>query len=337
MNGVDSITFQTDTPETLIRAVLGEGLSIRQRRPVGGGSINRTEVLHLSNGTHLFLKSNSARHRGLFTEEARGLLALSTADGPGVPQPLAVGLGSERQILLLEYVSQGHRRPTFSKDLGHSLAALHRSRRNDACGFDSDNHIGSTPQMNGWDTDWHRFFGEKRLLFQVRLAAKQGYVDTSMEREVEALVSRLPDLLPAPDDDASSLLHGDLWGGNVMAGPDGEPFLIDPAVYYGHREADLAMTELFGGLGREFFDAYCEAWPLESGYSDRRDLYNLYHLLNHLNLFGTSYWEAAGLFCAVTAERDPGSFTVPFSVRNRGCPVLLSERSNCPEALCFEA
>jgi protein-ribulosamine 3-kinase len=286
---LDDITFQTDRPETVIPAVFGEGLTIRRRRPVGGGSINRAEVLHLSDGTEVFLKTNSSSHSGLFTEEARGLRALATPEGPRVPRPVAIGLGGRHQILLMEYIPPGGRMKDFSLRLGRSLAALHRGRRNTACGFDRDNHIGSTPQINSWDTDWYRFFGEKRLLYQVHLTMERGYADGTMGKEVEGIVRKLPDLLPLPDDGEASLLHGDLWGGNVMSGPDGEPVLIDPAVYYGHREADLAMTELFGGFGREFFTAYTGEWPLEPGYPDRRDIYNLYHLLNHLNLFGTSY------------------------------------------------
>jgi len=286
---IGDISFPGEPLETVIHRVSGNGVAVRSSRRIGGGSINEASRLTLTDGTELFLKRNASRHEGLFREEARGLRALRRAGRPRVPEPVAIGEDGGTQFLLLEYVATGRRGPDFPTALGEQLAALHRTVRSDRCGFDEDNHIGSTPQLNGWDPDWYRFFGEMRLVPQMERARAAGYADTAMERRLHRLVSRLPGLLPPLDPGGASLLHGDLWGGNVIAGPEGEPVLIDPAVYFGHREADLAMTELFGGFGSAFFRRYREVWPLEPGYDDRRDLYNLYHLLNHLNLFGTGY------------------------------------------------
>ncbi len=290
---MDDISFESESPtaslEDVVGVVYGPSVTVSRRRPIGGGSINKTEAVELSDRRTVFVKTNSSRHEGLFTEEARGLRALTSDRGPRIPQPLAIVTSPSRQFLFLEYIEPGRQTTEFYRDLGRTLAALHRHRRSDRCGFEGDNHIGSTPQLNGWDSDWFRFFGEKRLLFQLRLARKQGYADAAMEKQVEIIIRRLPELLPPLDGAQPSLLHGDLWGGNVIVGPAGEPVLIDPAVYYGHREADIAMTELFGGFGGDFYRSYNEEWPLEPGFSRRKDVYNLYHLLNHLNLFGTSY------------------------------------------------
>lgn len=286
---IDDLLIDGENEHDAIAARFGPGVDISDRRSVGGGSINETSVVELSNGTTLFLKRNSATHRRLFEEEARGLRALTVDGGPRVPQPIALVLGSREQVLLMEYIDQGRRGSGYAAEFGRRLAHLHRTVRSTACGFDRDNHIGSTPQKNAWDDDWHRFFGALRLGYQVKLARDRGRADSEFVRSVERLVTKLPELLPKPDEGRPSLLHGDLWGGNAIVGPEGEPVLIDPAVYFGHREADLAMTELFGGFSREFYAGYRQEWPLEPGYEDRRDIYNLYHLLNHLNLFGGGY------------------------------------------------
>ncbi|MFW5812233.1 MAG: fructosamine kinase family protein [Alkalispirochaetaceae bacterium] len=273
--------------EEAINRLYGSEVSVSSRRGVGVGSINQTALLSLSNGESLFLKENSRTHKDLFRAEAAGLEALRAADGPRVPEPRAVFESGSRQYLLMEAISPGSRGGDFFERFGSALARLHETNRADSFGFSMDNHIGSTRQNNPWTREWHLFFGEHRLLFQVRLASGAGLADSSMVRGVEQIVAKLPQLLPEPEHPA--LLHGDLWGGNYMVDEAGEPVLIDPAVYYGHREADLAMTELFGGFTDPFYRAYGEAYPLQPGYRDRVDLYNLYHLLNHLNLFGGGY------------------------------------------------
>lgn len=310
-----------DPVAAAVESLFGAGVRILRRSPVGGGCISRAALLSLSNGESLFLKESSGAQPGLFRAETLGLAALAGHDpggearrqggepapfgslpvrsleewlapsrvGRGVrtPQPRFLQEGPAHQFLLLERIEQGRRRGDFWEDFGRALAELHRTITCDRFGFTSDNYIGSTPQPNGWEEDWLGFFGERRLRFQARLAVRQGVAPASLAAEVDALVERLPSLLPRPE--RASLLHGDLWGGNFLVGSDGRAVLIDPAVFFGHREADLAMTELFGGFESSFYAAYRERWPLEPGYEERRELYNLYHLLNHLNLFGGSY------------------------------------------------
>ena len=169
--------------------------------------------------------------------------------------------------------------------MGRKLAALH-NHTNAQFGFEHDNYIGSTPQPNTWTEDGYAFFGEQRLNFQAQLAAKRGLLSRAEEGQVERVGERLAELVPQQP---ASLLHGDLWDGNALADENGQPALIDPAAHYGWAEAELGMTALFGGFGAEFYAAYEEARPLETGYQERFPVYNLYHLLNHLNLFGMGY------------------------------------------------
>ncbi|GAB1235628.1 fructosamine kinase family protein [Ferrigenium sp. UT5] len=198
-----------------------------------------------------------------------------------VPQVIAHGVADDHSYLLLEYLALNSRGDAGA--LGEKLAALHRNTA-DRFGFAQDNFIGSTPQPNGWTDDWTTFWREQRLGFQLRLAAQNGYGGT-LQSAGEKLLQRLPAFFagytPQP-----ALLHGDLWGGNHAFLADGTPVIFDPAAYYGDRECDLAMTELFGGYPAEYYAAYQAVWPLDAGYAIRRDLYNLYHLLNHANLFG---------------------------------------------------
>ena len=281
--------------EEAVRGLYGGDCRIESRRSVGGGDINAAAVLELTGGHRIFLKENRSDLAPMFAAEAVGLEALAKvgrrSGAPPVPAPLAWGTDGRWSFLLLEEVRSG--RLKSGEAFGRALAALHREGRSGSCGFEGDNWIGSTPQPNGRMDDWRAFFAERRLGFQWRLARKRGYGDAAAERAMDSLLRKLPDLLPDVDDGRPSLIHGDLWGGNWMAGADGRAWLIDPAAYYGHREADLAMTELFGGFPAGFRDGYSEAWPLEPGYPERRDIYNLYHVLNHVNLFGGGYWSGA--------------------------------------------
>ncbi len=271
-----------------IESLFGRGARITASRPIGGGCINDARRLEVSTGDALFVKSNRASLTGLFEEEARGLAELACEGGPRVPAVHGVITDGDRQLILLEFIERGSKGRGFFADFASRLATLHRSRRAERAGFAGDNHIGASPQANGWRETWASFFGEQRILFQVSLAERKGIADAVLRRSAERLVARLPDLLPEPDG-GFHLMHGDLWGGNYMVDSAGGAVLIDPAVAYGHREADIAMTELFGGFSRDFYAAYRESWPLDGGYDDRRDIYNLYHLLNHANLFGGSY------------------------------------------------
>ncbi|GAB5519916.1 MAG: hypothetical protein RhofKO_21670 [Rhodothermales bacterium] len=192
-------------------------------------------------------------------------------------------------MLVLDWVEVERSTPRSEAQLGEGLAELHRrsTAHGVAYGFASDNFIGATPQRNTFTTSWPAFFHAHRLAPQVALAHQNGYWQPQWTARLERLYSRLGDILPAQP--PPSLLHGDLWSGNVLHSRTGPPVLIDPAVYHGDREADLAMTRLFGGLGRAFYEAYEATWPLEARAAERVDLYNLYHLLNHLNLFGNGY------------------------------------------------
>ena len=246
-------------------------------------------------GERYFLKWGADPVARTFPAEAEGLEALRGAGSPlAVPEVRAVQGAAEDApgFLLMDWIASGRKGPGFWEDFGQGLAALHRHASEDAdaggrYGFAEDNFIGRTPQQNGWAERWPVFFRERRLAPQVALAREGGRWQSGWDAPLEALRKRLPDLLP--ERPPASTLHGDLWSGNFMVTALGKAALVDPAAYYGHREADLALTELFGGFEADFYAAYCAAWPLAPGYEERRAVYNLYHLLNHLNLFGRSY------------------------------------------------
>ena len=257
--------------------------------PVGGGSINASARIDFDDGTSAFLKWNPEAPRGFFTAEADGLRAIRDAGPVRVPEVLGLGeRDGEPSWLLLELVPRGGDRPDFADDLASGLVVLHRSGEGPV-GWERDNFIGSLPQSNTPREEWSEFWTRERLEPQLRRARNGGW----FEGEAAAwdrLLHRVPELLEAADAEGPALLHGDLWSGNVYPGPGGEPVLVDPAVYRGHREVDLAMAELFGGLPEDFFLRYRRAWPLPPGYDEvRRDLYQLYYLLVHVNLFGSSY------------------------------------------------
>lgn len=251
-------------------------------RPVGGGCINEAFQARLG-GRTIFLKMNRACPPGMFSAEAAGLRALRATGTLRVPEPLA--WSDDSGFLVLEYIDAGH--ADVGQSLGRGLAALHRAGVAEAYGFEGDNFIGSLPQANPASASWPEFFGQHRLQPQLVRARDSGALSSGDVQVLEAVVRRLPELVPARP--AAALMHGDLWGGNYLVDAHGAPVLIDPAVYRGHREVELAFTELFGGFGRRFYAAYDEAWPLEPGYRERRDLYNAYPLLVHVNLFGGGY------------------------------------------------
>ncbi len=275
------------TVDEAIRRIAGEGVSVVSRTSVSGGCISNGRRVELSNGDSYFVKRSGSLPPRMFSSEAAGLEALRGAGGPRVPRVAAVWAGSDESFIIMEWIEPGAKGRTFARDFGAQLAAMHRGRHVDRFGFEADNYIGSTPQPNGWMSSWHEFFRERRIGYQAELAREHKVIDASLAHEIDALLARLEDLLPAPD--YPSLLHGDLWGGNYLVDAGGAVVLIDPAVYFGHREADLAMTELFGGFPGCFYQAYREEWPLDSGYQQRVPLYNLYHVLNHANMFGGSY------------------------------------------------
>ncbi len=267
---------------------LSPGDTIVSRRASGsGGCINSTYQLCLKSGKFYFLKENSQAPANMFRQEALGLLALAEKFPLNVPQPLALGKEGTRDFIIMEFVQDSPKGKYFWEEFGRALAELHKAKGSELFGFLNDNYIGSTRQINDESDCWTDFFCEKRLMFQVELAASRRLVDSYITKGVEKICGGITRILPEPE--SPSLLHGDLWSGNYMSDEEGRAVLIDPAAYFGHREADLAMTELFSRFDSRFYCSYNEVFPLDKGYSDRRDLYNLYHMLNHLNLFGSSY------------------------------------------------
>lgn len=277
----------------LLRAVeailAAEGVAPRvvDRAGVGGGCINEAQTLELDDGRRVFLKSNARPLPGMFEREAEGLAALADVGVLRVPRPLGSGI-TPVPFLLLEHVESGRPGRDFFERFGRLFAEHHQRSCGPRYGFEHDNYLGSTAQPNAWCGDWVTFFREHRLGHQLRLAARRGHGGAELARLGARLQDRLDDFLAEPAE-APCLLHGDLWGGNYLCDTEGAPVLIDPAAYYGRREADLAMTQLFGGFEPRFYQAYEEAWPLAPGSEERLEIYKLYHLLNHLELFGTSY------------------------------------------------
>ncbi|SEO88885.1 fructosamine kinase family protein [Aquisalimonas asiatica] len=266
-----------------IAGATGSPYATRHRAPVGGGSINAAYRLE-GQQSAWFVKLNHAGALAMFQAEAEGLQELAAADAIRVPRPLTWGEAGGRSYLVMEWLTLHGRGDNAA--LGESLAHMHRTTAA-RHGWHRDNTIGSTEQINTPDSDWVRFYTRQRLQFQLQLAADNGHggsLQRAGERLCEQAGAFFSDYTPSP-----SLLHGDLWSGNIAFDDARQPVLYDPAVHYGDRESDLAMSELFGRLPEAVYDAYNAVWPLDAGYPVRRDLYQLYHVLNHLNLFGGMY------------------------------------------------
>lgn len=263
---------------------------VRRVEAIGGGCIANATRLDAEHG-RFFLKWSGGDAGRTFEAEAAGLRALRAADSPLlIPEVIAVANSDRLRpgFLLMEWIESGPPTDGFWTDFGDGLARLHRRTvPGGGYGFEHDNFIGRLPQQNAWRERWPDFFRSQRLAPQLDRARASGHWNVAWDAPADRLLDRLDDLLPA--DPPTSVLHGDLWSGNFLATGDGRAALIDPATYYGHRETDLALTELFGGFDRRFYDAYRAAWPLEPGYSARREVYDLYHLVNHLNHFGSGY------------------------------------------------
>lgn len=264
----------------------GTAFSIESQRSVGGGSINSAYVISNSQQSY-FVKMNRADRVDMFEAERDGLNEISASNTIKVPQALCVGTKGAQSFIVMEYLAIGRSGGNNAsvEQLGSDLAAMHR-HTNAQYGWYRDNTIGSTPQINKLSSDWIRFYRDKRLGYQYQLAARKGC--GKLADRGELLMSRLEAFFTdyAPP---ASLLHGDLWSGNYAIDESGIPVIFDPATYYGDREADIAMTELFGGFSQRFYSAYNESYPLDVGYKVRKALYNLYHILNHFNLFGGGY------------------------------------------------
>lgn len=284
-----------------IAAVTGDATQDWERRSVGGGCINQAYWLGRGDRAY-FVKVNGAQQGDMFAAEALGLQDLAAAAAIRVPTPICWGTGAGASYLVLEWLDlegRGDRHAWFT--FGQQLAQLHQwqptatamgdalggagpARSRPRFGWRRDNTIGSAPQPNPWCDGWVEFWTVHRIGFQLRLAQQRGADFPQGDRLLAAIPNLLADHTPRP-----SLLHGDLWAGNGAIAIDGTPVIFDPAPYWGDREADLAMTELFGGFPAAFYEGYRAQWPLESGYERRKILYNLYHILNHFNLFGGGY------------------------------------------------
>ncbi len=258
------------------------GSPIVDMRAVGGGDINEAWRIVLADGRLAFAKTNDAAPPDMFEREAEGLAWLAEANALRIPEVLAVG----EEFLVLELIEPAKKAGDFGERLGRGLAALHRFGA-DRFGWTANNYIGNLPQDNEAELDWPTFYGQRRLMAQLEMAIERGRASAAMRRDMAKLVSRLTSLVGPSE--PPSRLHGDLWAGNCHVAGDGAPVLIDPAVYGGHREMDLAMMKLFGGFSDQVFAAYDEAWPLAEGWRERISLYQLYPLMVHVNLFGGSY------------------------------------------------
>ena len=270
-----------------IENIIGE--AINSLSSVAGGSIANSQIVETISGKRYFLKTGF--DSSIFINEANGLKELQKANCISVPNIIA----AENQFLILELILQGRRVGDFWRLFGEQVALLHQYT-NGSFGFYEDNFIGATPQLNITEgiekRDWVEFYFNKRLLPQLKLAERNGYASEEFRLAFSIVEDKLEQILKGSEE-PPSLLHGDLWSGNFMTGSKGEPVLIDPAVYYGNREADLAMTYLFGGFSEEFYDSYMKIYPLKEGWEHRINIYKLYHVLNHLNLFGMGYYNQA--------------------------------------------
>lgn len=262
---------------------LGKVSELRWVRDLNGGDINRAALIQ-SGSTNWFVKYHSNAPAGMFEAEALALEKISATGCIKVPEAIAWGADDGTSWLVLEYLELTSSGPASL--LGEQLAAMHEIT-GDSFGWSNNNYIGTTPQLNQQTDNWIEFWRDCRLGPQLTMAQSAGFGSRLIDRG-ERLLASLDDLL-GDHNPAASLLHGDLWSGNKAYSPAGQPVIFDPASYYGDREADIAMTELFGGFGSAFYDAYQANSPLPDGYPLRRELYNLYHMLNHLNLFGAAY------------------------------------------------
>ena len=266
-----------------ISQVTGDDFDIKNRRSVSGGCINQGYVI--SNGEEkYFVKINEASQVEMFTAETLGLKQMRATETIRIPRPICWGMAERVSYLVLEWLEFGRGDTQSWETMGKQLAEMHRMGSSDHFGWQRNNTIGSTPQINTWMPQWSDFFAQQRIGYQLELAQRRGGNFPAKEQVVEAVRALLANTQPQP-----SLVHGDLWSGNAAVMVTGEPVILDPATYYGDREVDIAMTELFGGFPASFYRGYEATFPLDSGYKQRKTLYNLYHILNHFNLFGGGY------------------------------------------------
>jgi fructosamine-3-kinase len=274
-----------------ISQATGHQCQIIDRQSVGGGCINQAYQISTDRQDRYFIKLNQPALAEMFAAEARGLLEMAATDTITVPMPICWGVVTDYSYLVLNYLDLTDRgSPKNWTQMGQNLAAMHQYRITDSpkFGWHLNNTIGSTPQINTWETDWIAFFKNHRIDYQLQLARRKGGNFPKATQILATIPQILANHHPQP-----ALVHGDLWGGNAGFTTMGNPVIFDPATYWGDREVDLAMTELFGGFPAAFYQGYESVYPLDAGYSQRKVLYNLYHILNHYNLFGGSYQNQA--------------------------------------------
>lgn len=269
----------------ILKEKISDSIRLETHQSVSGGDINEAFKLITTEGD-FFIKTNKAdQFPQMFEKEAKGLHLLRESGEINVPDVIAYDEADNTAFLLLEIIEPAPMKAGFWDDFGRSLARMHK-HSNDYFGLDHDNYIGSLFQSNKKHTDWISFFTEERIEVQIKMARDEGLISRGTINRFERLFQRLNEIFPA---EPPALLHGDLWNGNYMIGNDGRAYLIDPAVYYGHREMDLGMSKLFGGFNAEFYESYYDEYPLDKGWQNRVDICNLYPLMVHVNLFGGSY------------------------------------------------
>ncbi len=272
---------------SIVSEATGEPVQVKGMSTIGGGCINDAQLADTDKG-RFFMKYNSASsYPGMFETEAKGLELLESSGCLKVPSVVGYGEADNQSILVLEYIAAAAQKPGFWQEFGEGLARMHQQQPDDGqFGLDHDNYIGSLPQRNRKHDNWTDFFISERLDAQLKMARDQGRAGKELAAMFEKFYRHLPDFFP---EEPPALLHGDLWSGNYMTGEEGEPVIIDPAVYYGHRYMDLGMSKLFGGFSGAFYDAYDEQYPLEKGWQEGIEVANLYPLMVHVNLFGGGY------------------------------------------------
>jgi fructosamine-3-kinase len=266
-----------------ISQVTGKKFQSQQRLSVSGGCINQGYAISDFQVTY-FVKLNQASQFAMFEAEALGLQQMLDTASVRIPQTICYGVAGNSSYIVLEWLEMGRGNPKSWLEMGRKLAAMHQMTSSNGFGWQINNTIGSTPQINTWTANWGDFFAKYRLDYQFQLARQRGGNFPQQKK----LLAAIPELL-INHQVQPSLVHGDLWSGNAGFTLSGEPVIFDPAAYFGDREVDIAMTELFGGFPGDFYQGYYEVFPLELGYEKRKILYNLYHILNHFNLFGGGY------------------------------------------------
>jgi len=275
----------------LLSETLNRDCRYQSHHSVSGGCINEAYVMRCDDGMEYFVKLNSANMAPMFEAELAGLQTMYESQTIRVPKGYCSGSSGNQSYIVMEALPLGRGVTGTMRQFGEKLASLHRQQQaNNVYGWSMDNTIGSTQQVNTQGNNWVEFWRDRRLGFQLQLAASNGY-SGELQKSGEQVMSRLDGFFT--DQPPAVMLHGDLWSGNYAVCEDGEVAIFDPAFYYGDRETDIAMTELFGGFSNDFYQAYNDVYPLPTEYALRKVLYNSYHILNHLNLFGSSYLQQA--------------------------------------------